>query len=86
MRKKVRRQMPLMITAVDHPHAEELDGISRIIDRNPIIYEMALQDLTVNLSNPRDWSGRDDGGASCAGGVAQANGGAQLRRPCFSYC
>ena len=52
MRKKVRKQMPLMITGVDHPHAEELDGISRIIDRNPIIYEMAMQDLTVNVSNP----------------------------------
>ena len=51
MRKKVRKQMPIMITAVDHPHAEELDGISRILDRNPIIYEMAFQDLTVNVTN-----------------------------------
>ena len=41
-----------MITGVNHPHAEELEHISRILDRNSIIYEMALQDLTVNVSNP----------------------------------
>ncbi len=52
MRKKHQKQMSIMITSVDHPHAEELEHISRILDRNPIIYEMALQDLTVNVSNP----------------------------------
>ena len=45
MRKKVRRQMPLMAAPVDHPHAKELDAISEILDRKSIIYELALQDL-----------------------------------------
>ena len=35
-----------MITRVDHPHAEELEGISQILDANPIIYDWVLQDLT----------------------------------------
>ena len=52
MRKEYKKQIPIMITAVDHPHAEELERISGILDRNPIIYQMALQDLTVNVSNP----------------------------------
>jgi len=52
MRKKYQKQMSIMITSVDHPHAEELEHMSGILDRNPIIYEMALQDLTVNVSNP----------------------------------
>ena len=38
--------MPLTITSIDHPHAEELEGISKILDANPIIYEWVLQDLT----------------------------------------
>lgn len=45
MRKKMRKQMPLMAAPVDHPRAKELDAISEILDRNPIIYELALQDL-----------------------------------------
>lgn len=40
--------MSIMITTVDHPHVEELERISRILDRNLIIYEMALQDVAVN--------------------------------------
>jgi len=52
MRKDYQKQMPIMITPVDHPHAEELERISGILDRNPIIYQMALQELTVNVSNP----------------------------------
>jgi len=46
MRKKYQKQMPLMITSIDHPHAAELEGISQILDANPIIYEWVLQDLT----------------------------------------
>ena len=46
MRKKIQKQMPLMITRIDHPHTEELEGISQILDANPIIYEWVLQDLT----------------------------------------
>lgn len=45
MRKKMRKQKPLMVTGINHPHAKELDAISEILDRNSIIYEMALQDL-----------------------------------------
>jgi IS5 family transposase len=46
MRKNYQKQMPLTITRIDHPHAEELEGISQILDANPIIYEWVLQDLT----------------------------------------
>lgn len=51
MRKKDKKQLPLMIASVDHPHAMELEHISQILDGNPIIYEMALQDLTHNVNN-----------------------------------
>ena len=51
MRKKNQKQMPLMITGIDHPHAMELEGISQILDDNSIISEMVWQDLTVNLKN-----------------------------------
>ena len=50
MRKTMKKQMPLMITAIDHPHAEELVSISQILDDNPIIYEWVLQDLTQDVS------------------------------------
>jgi len=50
MRKKYQKQMPLMITSIDHPHAAELEGISQILDANPIIYEWVLQDLTRNVT------------------------------------
>lgn len=46
MRKKNQKQLPLMITRIDHPHAEELENISQILDKNPIINEWVLQDLT----------------------------------------
>jgi IS5 family transposase len=46
MRKKTQKQMPLLITSIDHPHATELEGISQILDANPIIYDWVLQDLT----------------------------------------
>jgi IS5 family transposase len=46
MRKNTQKQMPLTITSIDHPHAVELEGISQIIDANPIIYDWVLQDLT----------------------------------------
>ena len=45
MRKKYRKQMSLMINRIDHPHAEELQRISQILDDNPIINEWVLQDL-----------------------------------------
>jgi IS5 family transposase len=54
MRKTMKKQMPLMITSIEHPHTKELVGISKILDKNPIINEWVLQDLTRNkttLSN-----------------------------------
>jgi len=51
MRKKNHKQMPLMINRVDHPHADELEGISNILDDNPIINEWVLQDLTRNVTH-----------------------------------
>jgi len=52
MRKKNQKQMPLMITSIDHPHAEELEGISRILDEHPIINEWVLQDLSKAVTHP----------------------------------
>jgi len=46
MRKKNQKQMPLMDCSIDHPRACELRDISRILEQNPIIDEMVLQDLT----------------------------------------
>ena len=46
MRKNYQKQMPLTITQIDHPHAAELEGISQILDANPIIYDWVLQELT----------------------------------------
>lgn len=45
MRKKDQKQLPLMNKGIEHPHAVELQEISRIIDENPIINEWVLQDL-----------------------------------------
>jgi IS5 family transposase len=46
MRKKDKKQLPLMIRGIDHPHAVELAGINKILNDNPIINEWVLQDLT----------------------------------------
>ena len=51
MRKNYQKQMPLTITSIDHPHAEELEGISQILDANPIIYQWILQDLTRSVTH-----------------------------------
>ncbi len=45
MRKKSKKQMPLMPEASDHPQAVELENISRILDANPTICDLAMQDL-----------------------------------------
>jgi len=45
MRKKSKKQLPLMEPAVDHPRAAELEAINRIFNNNPIISELVLQDL-----------------------------------------
>ena len=54
MRKKWKKQFPLMNASVNHPHGIELEHISQILDGNSIIYEMALQDLTHNGDNPSE--------------------------------
>jgi IS5 family transposase len=46
MRKKQQDQMPLMMTSIDHPRAEELKRISEILDQYRIMSEMVWQDLT----------------------------------------
>ena len=46
MRKKSKKQMPLMPAATDHPQAVELENISRILDANPTICDLAMQDLS----------------------------------------
>jgi IS5 family transposase len=45
MRKKSKKQLPLMPAESDHPQAVELENISRILDANPIICDLAMQDL-----------------------------------------
>jgi IS5 family transposase len=52
MRKKMRKQMPLVLNCIEHPRAKELEAISKILDSNPIIYELAWQDLSSLVSNP----------------------------------
>ena len=51
MRKKHKKQLPLVKPAAVHPKAQEWAEISRILDRNTIIYEKALQDLTASVKN-----------------------------------
>ena len=51
MRKKNQKQMPLLTLNVNHPRAAELEGISQILDKNPIINELVLQDLTRWVKN-----------------------------------
>ncbi len=46
MRKKSKKQMPLMPPEIDHPQAEELSAINRILDSNPIIGDLVMQDLS----------------------------------------
>ncbi len=45
MRKKSKKQMPLMPAGIDHPRAVELDTMSRILDATPTICDLAMQDV-----------------------------------------
>ena len=45
MREKYQRQMPLMPEVASHIQTRELEAISGILDSNPIISELTLQDL-----------------------------------------
>ena len=48
MRKISEKQMPLMPPIIDHPQAKELNAISCILDKNPTIHDLAMQDLSPN--------------------------------------
>ncbi len=43
MRKKSQKQLPLMNSIVDHAHGYQ--EMSQILDQNPIICELVLQDF-----------------------------------------
>lgn len=45
MRQLFREQLPLTGPVVTHRHAQELDGVDRILRDNPGITELVLQDL-----------------------------------------
>jgi len=45
MRKNHSIQLTLLAPVVDHPHARELEVISGLLDANPVIAELAAQDL-----------------------------------------
>ena len=51
MRRTHKKQLSLVEPAPVHPKAQEWAEISRILDRNTIIYEKALQDLTASVKN-----------------------------------
>ena len=53
MRKNRQKQMPLMEPVVDHPQAIELEAISRILDNNPTISDLAMQDLSKGMKRAR---------------------------------
>lgn len=50
MREKIQKQMPLMAHIQDHEQSKELKVISTIIDSNPTISELVLQDLNGDKS------------------------------------
>jgi IS5 family transposase len=49
MRQLFREQLPLTGPAVKHRHAQELDGVDRILRDNPGITELVLQDLSAGV-------------------------------------
>jgi transposase, IS5 family len=51
MRKSCQKQMPLTDISPDHPRAFELQRIGRILDENPIINQMVLQDITHRVTS-----------------------------------
>ena len=46
MRQQIHNQLPLMDNQVNHSRAREFERISRILDANPIISKMVLQDIS----------------------------------------
>ena len=53
MRKKSKKQMPLMPQSLDHPRAVELDAINRILEASPTISDFAMQDFSQNADKCR---------------------------------
>lgn len=53
----MRRRDQLCLTQpwIDHPHAKELEVISRILDEEPAMAERVGQDLVRGVKNP--WTG-----------------------------
>jgi IS5 family transposase len=51
MREKVNKQMPLISVKIDHPIAAELEAIGTILDQCPIIYDLAMQDLSRHIKS-----------------------------------
>jgi transposase, IS5 family len=51
MRQKQNIQLPLAVPASDHPRAQLLEKISRIVDENPIVIEHVWQDLTLGKTD-----------------------------------
>jgi len=50
MRQLFQEQLSLTGPIVNHPHAQELDGVDRILKANPGIIELTLQDLERDVS------------------------------------
>jgi len=55
MRKTFKKQLPLVEASPLHPKAQELEKIDEVLNQNPIIFELARQDLD---SSDLDSSGR----------------------------
>ncbi len=53
MHKKTEKQLPLMESSPNHPKACEWEQISKILDQNPDIYELAFNDLTHKVKNKK---------------------------------
>jgi len=45
MRQLFQEQLSLSGPAVNHPHAQEMEGVDQILRKNPGITELVLQDL-----------------------------------------
>ena len=67
MRGNRKLQLPLLPNPAGHPHAGELEAVSQILDENPVLAELATEDLLGRKVNP-------------AWGAPGMSGGRVLRR------
>lgn len=72
-----------MIRDINHQRANDLQGISKILDDNPIINEMVLQDLSGGVKNRN--TGAEGMSAEQVMRAAIIKQWVQLFRSCFSY-